>query len=214
MIIFGERINGMYRDVRTAIVERDKTVIQTLAQAQLAGGADVMDLNVGPAKGDAVEHFVWLAQTVHEITDKPLSLDSAKADLLVQVVPRVKRGPARHQAGHQFLHGGPGLHGQAGSLGGRARHEHHRPDHGSARRARQRGAARRVRRGVLDGGPGGRRADRRHLYRPDHSPGQRRPQAADPLPGGDPATHHGQRPAAAVHHRPVERQPEMPQSTG
>jgi 5-methyltetrahydrofolate corrinoid/iron sulfur protein methyltransferase len=89
MIIFGERINGMYRDVRTAIVERDKSVIQRLAKAQLDGGADVMDLNVGPAKGDAVEHFVWLAQTVHEITDKPLSLDSAKADLLVQVVPRV-----------------------------------------------------------------------------------------------------------------------------
>ena len=91
MIIFGERINGMYRDVRTAIAERNKTVIQDLARAQLAGGADVMDLNVGPAKGDAVESFVWLAQTVHEVTDKPLSLDSAKADLLVQVVPRVRQ---------------------------------------------------------------------------------------------------------------------------
>jgi 5-methyltetrahydrofolate corrinoid/iron sulfur protein methyltransferase len=89
MIIFGERINGMYRDERTAIVERDKTVIQDLVREQIAGGADVMDLNVGPAKGDAVESFVWLAQTVHEITDKPLSIDSAKADLLVQVVPRV-----------------------------------------------------------------------------------------------------------------------------
>jgi 5-methyltetrahydrofolate corrinoid/iron sulfur protein methyltransferase len=90
MIIFGERINGMYRDVRTAIPERDKTVIQTLTREQLAGGADVMDLNVGPAKGDPVENFVWLAQTVHEVTDKPLSLDSAKADLLVKVVPRVR----------------------------------------------------------------------------------------------------------------------------
>ncbi len=90
MIIFSERINGMYRDVRSAIVERNQGVIQELAQEQLAGGADVMDLNVGPAKGDAVEHFVWLARTVHEVTDKPLSLDSAKADLLLQVVPRVR----------------------------------------------------------------------------------------------------------------------------
>jgi 5-methyltetrahydrofolate corrinoid/iron sulfur protein methyltransferase len=89
MIIFAERINGMYRDVRTAITERDKTVVQKLAQAQVAGGADVMDLNIGPSKGDPVENFVWLAQTVHEVTDKPLSIDSAKADLLVQVVPRV-----------------------------------------------------------------------------------------------------------------------------
>jgi len=90
MIIFGERINGMYRDVRTAITDRDKTVIQTLTREQLAGGADVMDLNIGPSKGDPVENFVWLAQTVHEVTDKPLSIDSAKADLLVKVVPRVR----------------------------------------------------------------------------------------------------------------------------
>jgi len=90
MLIFSERINGMYRDVRTAIAERNKEVIHDLARQQLAGGADVMDLNVGPTKGDAVDHFVWLAKTVHEVTEKPLSLDSAKADLLVQVVPRVK----------------------------------------------------------------------------------------------------------------------------
>lgn len=90
MIIFSERINGMYRDVRSAIGERNQQVIQDLLREQLAGGADIIDINIGPSKGDPLENFVWLAQTVHEITDKPLSLDSAKADLLVQVVPRVK----------------------------------------------------------------------------------------------------------------------------
>lgn len=90
MIIFSERINGMYRDVRAAIPERNKQVIRELLEKQLAGGADVIDVNIGPSKGDPVENFVWLAQTVHEVTDKPLSIDSAKADLLVQVVPRVR----------------------------------------------------------------------------------------------------------------------------
>jgi 5-methyltetrahydrofolate corrinoid/iron sulfur protein methyltransferase len=90
MIIFSERINGMYRDVRAAIPERNKQVIHELLETQLAGGADIIDLHIGPSKGDPVENFVWLAQTVHEVTDKPLSLDSAKADLLVQVVPRVR----------------------------------------------------------------------------------------------------------------------------
>ncbi len=89
MIIFSERVNGMYRDVRAAIKDRDKEVIHRLAEEQLDGGADVIDLNIGPVKGDAVDHFIWLAQTVHEITDKPLSLDSAKAKLLVEVVPKV-----------------------------------------------------------------------------------------------------------------------------
>ena len=90
MIIFSERINGMYRDVRSAIADRNVQVVQDLLRQQLDGGADIIDINIGPSKGDPVDNFVWLAKTVHEVTDKPLSLDSAKADLLVQVVPRVK----------------------------------------------------------------------------------------------------------------------------
>jgi 5-methyltetrahydrofolate corrinoid/iron sulfur protein methyltransferase len=81
----------MYRDVRGALADQNKQVVQDLLREQLAGGADVIDINIGPSKGDAVANFVWLAQTVHEITDKPLSLDSAKANLLVEVVPKVKR---------------------------------------------------------------------------------------------------------------------------
>lgn len=91
MIIFSERINGMYRDVRGAIKDRNKDVVQSLLKEQLAGGADVIDINVGPVKGDAVEHFVWLAQTVAEVTDKPLSLDSAKKGVLAEAVLKVKQ---------------------------------------------------------------------------------------------------------------------------
>ncbi len=89
MIIFSERLNGMYRDVRAAIGERNKQVIVDLLKPQLAGGADVIDVNIGPSKGDPVENFVWLAGVVREVTDKPISLDSAKPDVLVQAVPRV-----------------------------------------------------------------------------------------------------------------------------
>lgn len=91
MIIFSERINGMYRDVRRAINEKDKTVVQGLVKEQVAGGADVLDINLGPTKGDAAANFVWLAETVHEVTDKPISLDSAKPKLLVEAVPKVKQ---------------------------------------------------------------------------------------------------------------------------
>ncbi len=90
MIIFSERINGMYRDVRKAINEKEKKTVQDLAREQVAGGADVMDVNLGPTKGDPVENFVWLAQTVAEVTGKPISLDSAKPNLLVEAVPKVK----------------------------------------------------------------------------------------------------------------------------
>lgn len=90
MIIFSERVNGMYRDVRRAINQKDKKVVQDLVQRQVAGGADVIDINLGPSKGDPAENFVWLAQTVNEVTDKPISLDSAKPSLLAEVVPKVK----------------------------------------------------------------------------------------------------------------------------
>jgi 5-methyltetrahydrofolate corrinoid/iron sulfur protein methyltransferase len=90
MIIFSERINGMYRDVRKAINEKEKSVVLELAKEQVAGGADVMDINLGPTKGDPVENFVWLAQAVAEVTDKPISLDSAKPSVLAEAVPRVK----------------------------------------------------------------------------------------------------------------------------
>ncbi len=90
MIIFSERINGMYRDVRGAIKERDQQIVQDLVKEQVAGGADIIDNNIGPTNGDPIDNFVWLAETVHEVTDLPLSLDSAKAKVLVEAVPRVK----------------------------------------------------------------------------------------------------------------------------
>ncbi|MBM3475150.1 MAG: methyltetrahydrofolate--corrinoid methyltransferase, partial [Armatimonadetes bacterium] len=48
MIVIGERLNGMFKDVGKAIVEQDGAVIQDLAKRQLEAGANVLDLNVGP----------------------------------------------------------------------------------------------------------------------------------------------------------------------
>ena len=93
MIIFSERINGMYRDVRKAINKRDKAPVQALVREQIAGGADVIDINLGPTKGDAADNFAWLAEAVSEVPEakgKPISLDSAKPDLLLKAVPKVK----------------------------------------------------------------------------------------------------------------------------
>ncbi len=90
MIIFSERVNGMYRDIRRAINRRDKGPVQEQVRLQVAGGADVIDINLGPTKGDPAENFVWLAETVKEVTDRAISLDSAKPDLLVKAIPMVK----------------------------------------------------------------------------------------------------------------------------
>jgi len=78
MIVIGERLNGMFKDVGKAIVEQDKAVIQDLAKRQLEAGANVLDLNVGPTAEDAVGAMKWLVETTREVTDAPLAIDSTK----------------------------------------------------------------------------------------------------------------------------------------
>ncbi len=80
MIIIGERINGMFGDVKKAIQEKDKKVIQNLATGQMKAGADYLDVNVGPAvpsaqKGDAM---AWLIEAIQEATDAPICIDSPR----------------------------------------------------------------------------------------------------------------------------------------
>ncbi len=90
MIIFSERVNGMYRDIRKAVNNHEKAAVHKIVKEQVAGGADVIDINLGPTRGDPVENFVWLARTVCEVSDKPVALDSAKPDLLIEAVPKVR----------------------------------------------------------------------------------------------------------------------------
>ena len=82
MFVIGERINGMFTDVKKAIENRDEGPIQDLARRQLKAGADALDLNVGPSKGDDTENLVWLAETCEDVTDAPLCLDTAKFEVM------------------------------------------------------------------------------------------------------------------------------------
>jgi len=76
MFIISERINGMFRNVRDAIVAKDAEAIQRIAKEQIAAGADALDINVGPASADKIGTMQWLVETVQEVTDKPLCLDT------------------------------------------------------------------------------------------------------------------------------------------
>ena len=76
MIIIGENIHVIARAVSVAIRERDTKVIQDLAKAQIEAGTDYIDLNVGPMRKDPEENMQWLVNTVQEVTDLPLSIDT------------------------------------------------------------------------------------------------------------------------------------------
>lgn len=82
MFIIGELINGMYKNIGKAIKEKDKAVIQKCALEQIKAGADALDVNCGPASAHPVFDIQWLVETIQEVTDKPLALDSSKPQVI------------------------------------------------------------------------------------------------------------------------------------
>lgn len=91
MLIIGERINGMYKDVGKAIAERDEQYIKELAKAQVSAGCDALDISVGPVKGNAAEHMTWLVETVSSSVDTILCIDSPHPDV-IEVGVRAAKG--------------------------------------------------------------------------------------------------------------------------
>ncbi len=89
MLVIGERINGMFQDVKTALAEKDAEVIKDLARRQMAAGAWALDVNVGPSISDAKGGMLWLVEAIREVTDAPLAIDTAKWDVMADVVPQV-----------------------------------------------------------------------------------------------------------------------------
>ena len=82
MFIIGELINGMYVNIGKAIKERDKSEIQKCALEQVQCGADALDINCGPASKQPLVDMPWLVESVQEVTDKPLCLDSSKPQVI------------------------------------------------------------------------------------------------------------------------------------
>ena len=90
MLVIGERINGMFKDVGKAIKEKDKNIIQNLAKSQVSSGAGMLDVNVGPASADPVSAMQWLVEVIQEVTDVPLALDSTKPKVIEEGLKLVK----------------------------------------------------------------------------------------------------------------------------
>ncbi len=82
MILIGERINGMFKDVKEAIATKNKRPIQELAKKQTEAGATYLDVNVGTAAADQEGTMQWLVETIQETSSTPLCLDSQKVNVI------------------------------------------------------------------------------------------------------------------------------------
>ena len=80
MYIIGENIQIISDVVKKAVAERDAKPLQELAKKQVAGGAQMIDLNIGRRKKDGHEVMPWLVEAIHEVVpNAALSLDTTNA---------------------------------------------------------------------------------------------------------------------------------------
>jgi cobalamin-dependent methionine synthase I len=79
MIIVGENINASNRSMAAAIAQRDADFLQDIVLREVKAGADFIDVNAGKAYDSDAEQITaieWLVETVQEVADKPIAIDS------------------------------------------------------------------------------------------------------------------------------------------
>lgn len=93
MIVIGECIHIVSKQVKTAIENKDKRFIQELALRQAEKGANYLDLNIGPQRRGGPEVMTWMVDTVQEVTDTSLSLDTTNREAMEAGLARCKVRP-------------------------------------------------------------------------------------------------------------------------
>lgn len=82
MLIVGELINSSVKSVAPAIKNFDSSRIKDLARKQWEAGATVIDVNAGTLGQREPEALKWLVETVQQVVDAPLCLDSPNPEAL------------------------------------------------------------------------------------------------------------------------------------
>ncbi|MFH0795714.1 MAG: dihydropteroate synthase [Candidatus Omnitrophota bacterium] len=82
MVLVGENLNIMSKQIGPAIKNKEAGPIQELAVQEESAGMDYLDINLGPARKNGPEIMEWLVKTVQEVVKVPLFLDTTNVDAL------------------------------------------------------------------------------------------------------------------------------------
>ncbi len=82
MFVIGEKVNVITKTIGNAMKERDKKPIQEMALLQVEGGANWIDINLGPATKEGPERMKFVVESVQEVTDVPLALDTMNIEAM------------------------------------------------------------------------------------------------------------------------------------
>lgn len=82
VLVIGEKINVMSKSLGPAMKDREAEPIVEMAKSQVDRGANMLDINIGPASKGGPEMMEWLVKTVQEAVDAPLSLDTTNPEAM------------------------------------------------------------------------------------------------------------------------------------
>ncbi len=84
MILIGERINGMFKDIREAILNKDPEPIRYWAKRQYENCAAYLDINTGPTvePKDQPAVMEWLVKVAQETVPLPCCIDSTNPEAI------------------------------------------------------------------------------------------------------------------------------------
>ena len=92
VVSIAESINIMSKTIGPAMKEKNPKPIQQMAVAEAEAGADFLDVNIGPARKGGAEMMEWLVNTIHEVVDLPLSLDTTNLEAMEAGLKVYKKG--------------------------------------------------------------------------------------------------------------------------
>lgn len=95
MELIGERINGMFKDIKEAILNKDPAAVQYWAKRQTEKGAAWLDINTGPtvSKEEQPAVMEWLVKTAQSASSLGCCIDSTNPDA-IEAGLKVHRGTA------------------------------------------------------------------------------------------------------------------------
>lgn len=77
MKTIGENLNVINKKIGQAFKDKDPKPLREAAEKETESGVDFIDINLGPARKGGDELMTWVVQTVQEVTDTPLCLDTS-----------------------------------------------------------------------------------------------------------------------------------------
>lgn len=101
MVLIGESINITSHKIREAINNKDKKPIQELALLQEEKGAQILDVNIGPARKDGPILMEWIIKAIQEVSNLPLSLDTTNPEAMEKGLSLCKERPLINSASCQ-----------------------------------------------------------------------------------------------------------------